>query len=71
MTNARLMVFSEQLSALEPSLPDASKIISGHPAQTVRNHYSDSSGQFFLACYLCRLFCKDRPGLFGRVGHGQ
>jgi hypothetical protein len=42
-----LLKFSALSTATDALRPDAEKILSGNPAQTVRNHYTNASGEFF------------------------
>jgi len=42
-----IMKFSTLNTSAEPLRPDTVKILSGDPAQTVRNHYTNASGEFF------------------------
>lgn len=41
-----LVIFAQARTETESFLPDPEKRISGDPEQTVRNHFSDASGQF-------------------------
>lgn len=42
----KLMLFPLAGTPVEAFMPAAGKLLSGQPAQTVANHYSDASGQF-------------------------
>ena len=43
----KLLMFKTATTATEALQPAPEKILSGAPAQTIRNHFSDASGQFF------------------------
>lgn len=46
MTIASIIDFASADTPAEHCRPDAAKVISGDPAQNVRNHYSSPDGQF-------------------------
>ena len=41
-----ILLFSTASTATESFLPSADKLLAGRPQQTIRNHFSDKSGQF-------------------------
>jgi uncharacterized cupin superfamily protein len=43
----KILKFSALNTHSEALRPDAAKIVAGDPAQTVRNHYTNASGEFF------------------------
>lgn len=43
----KLLMFKSATTATEAVLPAPEKVLSGAPKQTIRNHFSEASNQFF------------------------